>query len=75
MLGDSLNDEGDPAERLERMKCEFLVAQQRRRTKVPEAAAPPDPTDHGPLVAGPAGGTSIGIAPVAALDQALAKNP
>jgi len=46
MLVDSLNDDGDPAQRLERMKSEFLAAQQRRRTRVPETAAPPDNKDQ-----------------------------
>jgi hypothetical protein len=73
MLG-SLNDEGDPVQRLERMKCEFLVAQQRRRASAPEIATPPDVTDHGPGVAGPEGGKPTGIAPVADLERALTKN-
>jgi hypothetical protein len=74
MLVDSLNDEGDRAQRLERMRCEFLVAQQRRRTRAPETAAPPDPTDHGPLVADPLGGTPTGMAPIAALERVVVKN-
>jgi hypothetical protein len=49
------DDEGDPqAQRLERMKSEFLVAQQRHRERALEAAARPDSTDEGPLLAGPA---------------------
>ena len=57
------NDEGTPqAERLEQMKSEFLVAQQRRREKPLEAAARSDGTDDGPLQAGPTDETPAGIA-------------
>ena len=65
MLGASLEDEGiSQAERLERMKREFLAAQQRRRGRAPQATARPDDTDDGPLLAGPAAGTPTGIAAV-----------
>jgi hypothetical protein len=48
-------DDGDPqAQRLERMKGEFLVAQQRHRERAHEAVTRPDSTDEGPLLAGPA---------------------
>jgi len=58
-------DNGDPqAERLERMKCEFLVAQQRRRERALEAASRSDETDDGPLQAGPADVPPTGIAAV-----------
>jgi hypothetical protein len=64
MLAASLEDEGDSqAERLERMKREFLAAQ-RRRGRAPQATARPDDTDDGPLLAGPAAGTPTGIAAV-----------
>jgi len=65
MLAGSLEDEGDsPALRLERMKTEFLVAQQRRREGTPEAAARAGDTDDGPLLTGPAAGGLTGIAAV-----------
>ena len=65
MLADSLEDQGDSqVQRLERMKSEFLVAQQRRRARAPKVASRPDDTDHGPLQAGPADGTPTGIAAV-----------
>ena len=65
MLAGSLEDEGESqAERLERMKAEFLMAQQRRRARAPEAVPRPDDTDDGPLMAGPADGTLTGIAAV-----------
>jgi hypothetical protein len=52
MLAASI-DGGDPqAERLERMKFEFLVAQQRRRERALEAASRSDDTDDGPLHSG-----------------------
>ena len=56
------NDDGTPqAERLEQMKREFLVAQQRRREKPPQ---PSDGTDDGPLLAGPSDKTPTSIAAV-----------
>ena len=62
---DASNDDGNPqAERLERMKTEFLVAQQRRRGQPPEAASRSDGTDDGPLRAGPDHTTPTGIAAV-----------
>jgi len=65
MLAGSVEDESDPqAQRLERMKSEFLVAQQQRRARAPEAVPRPDDTDDGPLMAGPADGTLTGIAAV-----------
>ena len=64
MLAASI-DNGDPqAERLERMKCEFLVAQQRRRERAPEAASRSDDTDDGPLQAGPADDSLTAVAAV-----------
>ena len=52
------DDEGDPqAERLERMRSEFLVAQQRRRQSAPPTATRPDHTDGSPLLQNPAAGT------------------
>jgi hypothetical protein len=61
----SLEDEGiSQAERLERMKREFLAAQQRRRGRAPHATARPDDTDNGPPMAGPADETLTGIAAV-----------
>jgi hypothetical protein len=47
------HDRDSPADRLERMKCEFLAAQQRRRERVSHAGPRPDDKDDGPLVAGP----------------------
>jgi hypothetical protein len=59
------DDEGDPqAQRLERMKSEFLVAQQRRRDRAPEVAPRPGDTDDGPLLTGPAAGGLTSIAAV-----------
>lgn len=63
MLADSLGDEGESqAQRLERMKSEFLVAQQRRRARTPEVAPRPGDTDDGPLLAGPPDERLTGIA-------------
>jgi len=65
MLAGSLEDEGESqAERLERMKAEFLMAQQRRRDRTPGAAPRPSDTDDGPLLTGPAVGEPTGIAAV-----------
>ena len=64
MLADSLEVGESQAERLERMKTEFVGAHKRRRVRAPEAASLPDDTDHGPLQAGPADGTPSGIAAV-----------
>jgi hypothetical protein len=65
MLAGSLDGEIDPqAERLERMKSEFLAAQQRRRDRVPAAALGPEHTDDGPTLAGPADGALSSIAAV-----------
>ena len=59
------DDEGDSQARLERMKNEFLVAQQRRREKAPEAASRrPDDTNDGPLQVGPSDGRLTGVAAV-----------
>jgi hypothetical protein len=64
MLGASLEDEGvSQAERLERMKSEFLAAQQ-RRGRAPHATARRDDTDDGPILVGPADETLTGIAAV-----------
>ena len=59
----SIDDERDPrAQRLERMKNEFLVAQQRRRERAPEAASRPDDTGDGPPLTIPAADALTGIA-------------
>lgn len=58
------NDDGTPqAERLEQMKREFLVAQQRRREQPPHASRS-DGTDDGPLLSGPSDKTPTSIAAV-----------
>jgi hypothetical protein len=58
-------DDGDSqAERLARMKSEFLAAQQRRREKPRESASRSDGTEGGPLQKGPADGATTGIAAV-----------
>jgi hypothetical protein len=63
-LAESLEVEGDSqAERLERMKSEFLAAQ-RRRGRAPYATARPDDTNNGPPMAGPADETLTAIAAV-----------
>ena len=50
-----IDDDGDPqAQRLERMKNDFLVAQQRRRERAPGAASRQDDTGVGPLLPRPA---------------------
>ena len=50
----SIDDDRDPqAQRLERMKNDFLVAQQRRRERAPVAASPHDDTGDRPVLAGP----------------------
>ena len=67
MLADSVDDAVDPGQRLERMKSEFLAAQQRRCNRAPDATARPDHTDDGPPVAGPADETLTGIAAVRAV--------
>ena len=62
---DGSQSEGDlQAQRLEKMKSEFLVAQHQRRERAPHAASRPDDTDDGPVQAGPADETPIGIAAV-----------
>jgi hypothetical protein len=59
----SINDERDPqAQRLEQMKNEFLVAQQRRRERARGAASRHDDTGDGPPLAGPAADGLTGIA-------------
>jgi len=64
MVSDN-ESEGDPQpQSLERMKTEFLVAQQRRRDRACAAVAHPDHTNDGPLGAGPADGTLSGVAAV-----------
>jgi hypothetical protein len=51
----SIDDDRDPqAQRLERMKNDFLVAQQRRRERAPGAASRHDDTGDGPLLPSPA---------------------
>ena len=65
MLADSLEVEGDSEmQRLERMKSEFLVAQQRRRERALEAGPRPGDKDDGPILAGPADERLTGIAAV-----------
>jgi hypothetical protein len=62
---DGSQSEGElKAQRLERMKNDFLVAQQRRRERAPQAASRPDHADDGPLLAGPDAGGLTGIAAV-----------
>jgi hypothetical protein len=59
----SIDDDRDPqARRLERMKNDFLVAQQRRRERAPGAASRHDDTGDGPVLAGPAADGLPGIA-------------
>jgi hypothetical protein len=49
-----IDDDRDPqALRLERMKNDFLVAQQRRRERAPGAASHHDDTGDGPLLPSP----------------------
>lgn len=74
MLVDSLDIERERAQRLERMKSEFLVAQQRRRARTAEAGNGPDATDGGPVLSKPADGGPASIVPVADLARALTKN-
>ena len=58
-----IDDDRDPqAQRLERMKNEFLVAQQRRRQRAPGAASRHDDTADGPPLAGPAADGVTGVA-------------
>jgi hypothetical protein len=64
MLAANIDDGLPQAERLARMKSEFLAAQQRHRNRVPDAASRPADTDDRPPQAGPADGTPIGIAAV-----------
>ena len=65
MLAASFEDEGDSqVQRLERMKSEFVVAQQRRRERAPEVAPRPGDTDDGPLLAGPDEEWLTGVAAV-----------
>ena len=73
MLIDSLDIESDRAQRLERMKREFLVAQQRRRVRTAEAVNGPDATDGGPIPTRPADGGPASIVPVADLARALSR--
>jgi hypothetical protein len=59
----AIDDAGDPqAPCLERMKNEFLVAQQRRRDRASHAAPRPDDAGDKPLVVGPADEGLIGVA-------------
>ncbi len=48
MLFDSLDEECDPARHLERMKCEFLLAQQRHQARAYQEDASPDFNDDTP---------------------------
>jgi hypothetical protein len=52
---------------LERMKSEFLAAQQRRRDRATHAATHPDDSDAGPPTGGPDDEQLSGIATVRAL--------
>ena len=61
--GERMTDGGEPQARLERMRNEFLVAQQRRRERAPVTTRPDD-TDDGPLQAGPADERMIAVAAV-----------
>jgi hypothetical protein len=62
MLAGSLEDEGESqAQRLERMRSEFVVARQRRE-RAREATPRPGDTDDGPLLAGPSDERLTGIA-------------
>ena len=59
----SIDDDRDPqAQRLERVKNDFLVAQQRRRERAPEAASRRDNTGDGPPLPSPAADGLTGIA-------------
>ena len=59
----STDDDRDPqAQRLERMKNDFLVAQQQRCERAPEAASRRDDAGNGPPLAGPAADGLTGIA-------------
>ena len=59
----SIDAEREPqAQRVERMKNDFLVAQQRRRERAPGAASRHDDTGDGPAPAGPAADGLAGIA-------------
>jgi hypothetical protein len=59
----SFDDDHVPqAQRLERMKNDFLVAQQRRRERAPGAASRRDDTGDPPPSAGPAADGLTGIA-------------
>ncbi len=64
MLSANSDDANPQAERLERMKSEFLAAQQRRRANLPEAAVRPGDTGDGPIQTRPAGETPAVIADV-----------
>jgi hypothetical protein len=54
-------------ERLERMRSEFLAAQQRRRDRAKPGTTRPDDTDDGPLTGDPADEKVSGIATVRAV--------
>ena len=57
------DDDRDPqAQRLEEMKREFRVAQQRRRQRAPEAASRPDDADDGPPLESPGADGLSGVA-------------
>jgi hypothetical protein len=49
----SLEHDGDSPDAVERMKSEFLAAQQRRRDIAPSATRHPDENGEGPLIADP----------------------
>ena len=59
----SIDDDRDPQpQRLERMKNDFLIAQQRRRERAPGAALRHDDTGDAPLLQRPAADGLPGIA-------------
>ena len=55
-------DRDSQAQRLEQMKNDFLVAQQRRRQRAPGAAPRHEDTGEGPPLAGPAADGLTGVA-------------
>jgi hypothetical protein len=65
MPADNVEEEsGSQLPRLDGMRSEFLVAQQRRRERAPDVAPRPDDTDDGPPPADPADERPSAIAAV-----------
>jgi hypothetical protein len=58
------HEDDSQADRLERMKSEFLAAQQRRGARTRPAPRGPDDTLAGPVIADPADGMSTSAAAV-----------